>query len=201
MRRTIVWLIIMAAVLGPAIAIGLWWRNHYLSMARTCTVDTGDIVSGVIVSGSIRSRQRTAVAAEIIAAVQKIDFQEGQEVQAGQVLVQMDGGVVEGELAKANASVQIAQEKLAELRAGARPEEIDRAQREVDRAESNLDFARKDFARLQKASTGGVATSTELDLATNKLHVAEADVGAAKASLALLRGRPQGGDRPGPGRG
>lgn len=187
MRKTIVWLILMTCVLGPAIGIGLWWRNHYLGLARTHRVDTGDIVSGVIVSGSVRSRQRAAVAAEIIAAVKALKVKEGEEVAAGQALIEMDSGIVEGELAKAEASVEIAAQKLAQGEAGARKEEVDKAQKEVSRAESNLAYARKDHDRVVEASKGGVATSTELDQAVNRLRNAEAELGSAEASLALLK--------------
>jgi multidrug efflux pump subunit AcrA (membrane-fusion protein) len=187
MRKTILWLIMLGAVLGPAIGIGLWWRNHHLGLARTCTVETGDIISGVIVSGSIRSRQRAAVAAEIIAAVKALKVKEGQEVAAGQALIEMDSGVVEGELAKAQASVEIAAQKLAQGEAGARKEEIDKAQKAINGAEANLLYARKDHERLVKASQGGVATPNELDQAINRLRKAEAELGSAEADLALLK--------------
>lgn len=187
MRKTMVWLILLAAVLGPAIGIGLWWRNHYLGLARTHTVDTGDIISGVIVSGAIRSRQRTAVAAEIIAAVKSVKVKEGQEVAAGQALIEMDSGVVQGELAKAEASVEIAAQNLALLAAGARTEELDQAQRAVSRAESDLLYARKDHERVVKASKIGGATPNELDRAINRLRNAEDELGSAQAGLALLK--------------
>jgi len=187
MRRTIIWLALLAAVLGPAVAVVTWWRNHYLAQARTHKVGAGDILSGVIVSGSIRSRQRTAVASEIIAAVQGVAVREGQEISAGEVLIEMDGGVVESELAKSVASVEIAEQRLAQLKSGARTEEIDRAQEVVRRAEANLVYTRRDYQRVSKAAETGTATPSELDEAANRQAGAEADLGVAQASLALVK--------------
>lgn len=187
MRKTILWLVLLAAVLGPAISIVLWWQDHYAAQARTHKVAKGDIISGVIVSGTVRSRQRAAIAAEIIAAVQRVAVREGQAVTAGEALIEMDGGVVQGELAKADASVEIAQQKLAVLRAGARAEEIDRAQKQVNQTQSSYNYARKDYDRVARAAKTGTATPNELDQAANRLAIAQAELGAAQASLALLK--------------
>jgi multidrug efflux pump subunit AcrA (membrane-fusion protein) len=185
-RKIIVWTVLALAVLGPAAAVVLWWRDHYLGLARTYTVDSGDILSGVVVSGTVRSRQRAAVAAEVIAAVKSIAVVEGQEVKEGQPLIQLDSGVVEGEQAKAKASVELVSQKLAELEAGPRKEEIDKANKEVSRAESNLVYAKQYHESILIASKRGVATQAELDLAVNRLRSAEAELGFAKSSLDLL---------------
>jgi multidrug efflux pump subunit AcrA (membrane-fusion protein) len=185
-RKIIIWTILLTAVLGPAVVMGLWWRNHYLGLARTCTVETGDILSGVIVSGTIRSRQRAALAAEIIAAVKVIEVKEGQEVVKDQVLILMDSGVAEGEMAKARAEAEIVAQKLAELEAGPRKQEVEKARQEVSRAESNMALAQKSHESMSNAAKQGVATQTELDMAINRLRSAESELGFAKAGLDLL---------------
>lgn len=187
MRRAIIWIILLAGILGPAAAAVVWWRYYHLGQVRTHTVGTGEIISGVTVSGTIRSRFREAVAAEIIAAVKGIHVQEGQEVSRGQELIALDDGVVLAEVAKASASVELATQRLAELEAGPRDLEIDRAVKQVSRAEAEFVYAKKHRDSIVAAVERGAATQSELDVAVSTHNRAEAELGWAQAGLALLR--------------
>jgi len=187
MRKAILWIVLSAAVLGPAAGAVLWWRGHHLGQVRTHNVDAGDILSGVTVSGTVRSRFREAVAAEVLAAVRAIHVREGQRVTKGQELLALDDGVVAAEEAKARASAKLAAHRLADLKAGPRAEETERAEKEVSRAEAQLAYAKKQHESIVEAAKRGVATQSELDLAVNRLNRAQAELGAAEAGLALLK--------------
>lgn|GEM_PF-2892984 len=187
MRRTIVWIFLAAVILGPAAAVGLWWRDHEARQVRTHDADTGSVLAGVTVSGAVHSRQQEAVAAEVIAAVKAILVKEGQSVTEDQVLIQLDDGVVAAEIAKARASAEVAAQQLAELRAGPRKGEIDKAETQVARAEAQLTYAERRHASLVRAARTGNATELEIQLAESELNRAKADVAWAKAAVSLLR--------------
>ncbi len=56
--------------------------------------------------------------------VVEVKVQTGDKVEAGQVLVRLDDADAKLALAQANAALKMAQAQLAQLKAGARPEEI-----------------------------------------------------------------------------
>jgi HlyD family secretion protein len=187
MSKAIRWIILIVLVAGPAVAVVLWWRAHYAGPVRTHRVEQGDILSGVTVSGTIRSKQKAAVAAEIIAAVRALHVREGQRVEKGQDLLTLDDSVVAAEVETAQARVVLAERQLAELVAPVRVLELEKAQKLVNRAKANRDYARKQFESIERALQRGAATQAELDLATNRLRSAEADYDWASAELKLLK--------------
>jgi len=185
-RKTIIGFVLLVAVVGPALAVALWWRDHYAAQTETHTVGTGDLVSGVTVSGTIRSKQREAVAAEIIAAVRAIRVDEGQAVTKGQALIELDANVIAAEVAKAEANVALATHRLEEMEAGPRPEEKQKAEKQVSRAKAELAYAEKHHASVTSARQQSAATQSELDLAFSRLESAKAELGYAQAEQALL---------------
>jgi HlyD family secretion protein len=102
--------------------------------------------------------------------VTKVEVQAGDKVEAGQVLAQLDD--VDARLAKAqaDAALQMAQAQLAQLEAGARPEEIARQKQVVQAAQAALAGA---SARLEQLQQG--ARSAELAEAESALRQAQAE--------------------------
>ena len=102
-----------------------------------------------------------------VAAVQ---VQPGDKVEAGQVLVQLDDVDARLALAQANAALQMAQAQLAQLKAGARPEEIAQQKQAVQAAQAALSGASARLEQLQKG-----ARAAELAAAESSLRQAEAE--------------------------
>lgn len=187
MRKLIIWLVLLAVVGGPAAAIVLWWRDYYGGKIETHTVGVGDIVAGVTVSGTIESKQRQAVAAQLVAAVASVEVDRGQTVTRDAPLIRLDDSMVVAELAKAAASVELATQRLAEMEKGPRPQEIEKAEKDVTRAKAQREYARKHLDDVRTARGQGAATQAELNLAETRFASADAELGAAEAELALLK--------------
>jgi len=185
-RKIVIRVCLALVVVVPAIAIGWWWCKHYARAGQTHTVTTGDLLAGVTVSGTIRCRQKVAVASEIVASVKRLLVKEGQRVTKGQSLVELDDSVVAAECAKAAARVELAEQHLAELEAGPRPEEIAKAKETLAWARSSLTYAQQEYDKLQEAMKRGAGTRLELDSALNRLNQAKAELGRAKAEHDLL---------------
>jgi HlyD family secretion protein len=185
---------VLAAVLALALiaAAVVAWRLLAVSSHRSHTVEVGDLLSGVTVSGTVRCTQKSAIASEVLAAVRNVAVSEGQVVAKDQTLIELDDRVIAAECAKAQASVDLYKQSLAELKAGPTKEEITKAAQEVTQAESKLAFAEADHKKVSDLAKRGVATSSELDHATNQLKVAQAELKGAQAGLELL----QAGTRP-----
>jgi lipoprotein-releasing system ATP-binding protein len=120
--------------------------------AHEYTVTRSDVLTGVTVSGTARCAQKTAVATELLATVKNIPVTEGQKVNPGDILMELDDRVVAAECAKALASVDLARQEVAEVKAGSRKEEITKAQQAIEQAQSKLSFAEADIHRQDQVS-------------------------------------------------
>ena len=186
MIRLFIRLVMFSIVVASAVGMAWWWHDYSRKSTIVHTVDQGELLTGVTVSGTVRNKQKTAVAAEIVAAVSKLCVREGQLVQRGAVLVELDDSVLAAECAKSQASIDVAKETLAELKAGPRKEELVRARQSVLQAQSELDHAQKSFARLQDLRKAGAATQSEHDVEETKVKVCQTTLKSAQANLDLL---------------
>lgn len=66
---------------------------------------------GLSAIGTLRSDESTVVSAEVAGRVAQINFQEGQPVTKGQLLVKLDDDVPQAELAQAEANLALAQSR------------------------------------------------------------------------------------------
>ena len=131
-----------------------------------------------------------APAAERIVAIQ---VREGEQVAAGQPLLQLDPAHTRSELAAAQAQVRQQHEVLAELETGPRVEDIDRARANLAAAQAQAREARAYYDRLAPLKGQGYVAAADLDRARAAAGSAEGQVAAAQAALdELLHGtRPE----------
>jgi len=131
-----------------------------------------------------------APAAERIVAIQ---VREGEQVAAGQPLLQLDPAHTRSELAAAQAQVRQQHEVLAELETGPRVEDIDRARANLAAAQAQAREARAYYDRLAPLKGKGYVAAADLDRARAAAGNAAGQVAAAQAALdELLHGtRPE----------
>ncbi|WP_343852996.1 HlyD family secretion protein [Rhodanobacter soli] len=131
-----------------------------------------------------------APAAERVVA---IDVREGERVKAGQALLQLDPTHTQSELAAAEAQAQQQREVLAELQAGPRGEDIERARANLAAAQAQVREARAYYDRLVPLKGNGYVAAADLDRARAAAGNAGGQVAAARAALdELLHGtRPE----------
>jgi HlyD family secretion protein len=127
-----------------------------------------------------------APAAERIVAIQ---VREGEQVRAGQPLLQLDPTHTRSELAAAEAQAQQQREVLAELETGPRREDIDKARANLAAAQAQAREARAYYARLAPLKGHGYVAAADLDRARAAAGNADGQVAAAQAALdELLHG-------------
>jgi HlyD family secretion protein len=131
-----------------------------------------------------------APAAERIVA---IEVREGEQVAAGQPLLQLDPAHTRSELAAAQAQVRQQHEVLAELETGPRVEDIDRARANLAATQAQAREARAYYDRLAPLKGQGYVAAADLDRARAAAGNAAGQVAAAQAALdELLHGtRPE----------
>lgn len=101
-------------------------------------------------SGTVESARRTTVAARILARIEAVQVTAGDEVAAGDLLVELDARDLEARLRQAREALKA--------------------------AEAQRDFARQEQARAEELLKRGVTTRQRYDQALSALRVAEAEV-------------------------
>ncbi|MDD5772943.1 MAG: efflux RND transporter periplasmic adaptor subunit [bacterium] len=84
-------------------------------------------------------------------------------------------------------NLNISKLKLTQLQIGSRPEEIKRAQSNLEKAKSNLDLAQSQYERLSKLNEKGFVSKDDIESAKTKLESAQSDYEQALQSLELTK--------------
>ncbi|EPJ6750826.1 HlyD family efflux transporter periplasmic adaptor subunit [Acinetobacter baumannii] len=175
-KKVIAGILVVIAVV--AIGFWVWGYNHKKQLDNNV----------LTLYGNVDIRQ-VSLAFEQSGRIQKLLVQEGDKVQAGQVLATLNTNALQIQAKQAQAQLKAQQEAIVKQEVGARPEEITQAKAQLASAQAELDKTNKNLQRLQilVSSTDGRAISQqELDYAKSNQHSAEAAVRERQANLELL---------------
>lgn len=175
--------VLILLVIAAAAGGGYWYFNRYPQELTGLQLKLGLLTqaeaTGVqTVSGYIEADQ-VNVAAEIGGRITRITVDEGDFVEAGQVLVELDTALLDAQIRQAKAKVATAQAQLAKVKAGVRAEEIAKAEAAVAVAEAN---AAAMSTRWQDAVTlrdNPQELDRQIDAAKTALELAELQVAYA----------------------
>ncbi|MEE4146607.1 MAG: secretion protein HlyD [Halieaceae bacterium] len=117
--------------------------------------------------------------------LERMNFEEGDAVAAGTVLATLDSAPMRDGLALAEARVAEAQARLAVLRTGSRPQEIEQARARVSEAAAALKNAEKEYERQRELTGKGLSSQGLLDNALAQRDAASARLTASREALAL----------------
>lgn len=145
--------------------------------------------------GTLRARLSVEVAAELGGTVERLQFDRGDRVSAGQVLAEIGTRSIELEVRQAEAAVAVARSELDKVETGSRPEEIAIARAGLDQAQARLREAQRHFDRIQGLFDRQAVSDSELDAASRGLEAARAEVASARERLGLARKGPRSEDR------
>lgn len=169
----IVFILIM---LGAGVAMASPKSNtQTVQTTQTTIVQRGNLIATVNGSGTIAAESTIDLSFQASGTVKKIFVAEGDTVQAGQILAQLDDRTLQADLASAQAKLDSAKAKLSKTKQGASAEQITSAQAAVASAQAAYDKALKQ------------ADSANLDLESAKLSLDKARVTLDTAQAAYDR--------------
>lgn len=116
-----------------------------------------------------------------------LHFEEGDRVEAGALLAELDDVPYADALRAANARVSIAEARLDLVLSGSRPEEIERAEANVHEARAARRNADQELERQRGLDERGLTSKSVLDQAAARAEEAAARLRAAEEALALAR--------------
>jgi HlyD family secretion protein len=145
----------------------------------------------LIVSGYVVAHHKIEVGSKVMGKVAWVGVEKGDQVEMGQLLVRLDNREYVARLNEAKAVLEAAEARLAELEAGSRPEEIERARAELARAEVEATNSSLELKRLQKLKEQSVASAQAVDNARARMEANQATVRVAETSYQLLKIGPR----------
>ena len=163
-------------------------------------VQRGEIVERLELSGEVVATDSVVIAATKEGPIKYCPWREGDQVKGprregetvipGERLVEIDREVHRAELQAAEAILAVAQAKLADLKAGARPEEVQKAQANVRRWQATLAEARRSHERQEQLIADDFTSQQSVDQARERMDVAEAELASARETLGMLKAGP-----------
>ncbi len=130
---------------------------------------------------------RLAIPAPAAEKIVRIQVREGQQVTAGEVLLELDPARTRAQLEAAEAAVARQQAQLDELQAGPRIEEIERARANLAAARAEAVDRQADYRRLQDLGSKDFVSKSDIDGARAAAESAQARVRAAQEQLKELQ--------------
>jgi HlyD family secretion protein len=162
------WLKVLAVVL--VLAGILYWLRFRPVPVQAYRVTKGDIVAEVMGTGTLEARVQTTVSSKIAGRIVQLLADQGDRVEAGQVLVRLD----DSELVQ---QVEIARSALAAAKAT-----VERVETDERRTKAVLDKVLRDHERNRKLFANKSISVNEIENSDKALTVAEADYASTRAA-------------------
>ena len=104
--------LVLALLLSAAWGFQHWWRG---SAVTTLTIEQKDFVQTVVASGHVENPHRVNLGAQLSGTVKRVPVTEGQSVQAGQILIELEDKELQAAMRQAEFNVQQAQARVRQL--------------------------------------------------------------------------------------
>jgi len=168
---------LMLILAGTAVAVILLAAFASLSgnavPVRADRVLRESIVDTIATNGKVRPVENFEAHAPAATTVRRVLVHEGDQVKAGQLLLQLDDADARAEAAKALARLKAAQADLHSLEVGGTQEEVLTAHANQVKARAELEAARRNLAAMQQLQQNGAASPAEVEDARNRVKLAE----------------------------
>ena len=188
-------LLLLAIVFGSAYFAysRLWIAPIAVSMVQP-VLESGAPKTGKAVlaaGGYIIARDVYVISTKIDGRVKDIFIERSQIVEAGHTIITIEDEEYRSRVRLAEAQVAKAKARLAQLRAGSRPEEIARARAQASSSQATALQAKKDEERIAGLADDGIASPSERDAARANRVVAEANLAAQQELVTIAEKGPR----------
>ena len=187
MKKAIIIIIVVIVV----ISIG----GYFISSKKenvsytTALVERGDIVQTVSETGTVKAANEIELSFLNSGKIDKINVSIGDKAAKDQVLAELDHSALDISKNEAQASLNIAEEDLNKLLAGATSEEIDVSRASVKQAKASYESAQKELEKIEDSTNESIKQAEDnlYDLkssSVNNITAYEQAVIAAETTLA-----------------
>ena len=174
--RSLFTIVKLAALISAIGAVVYWLRFSPVAVAAA-EVKEGSIVAEVMGTGTLEAKQKAIISPKISGRLQEVRVDQGDTVQTGDVLFQLDD-------TELNQQVEMAKVGVAAAKAG-----LNRFEADQNQAQAVFKQAEQNHERVAMLIKSNAASATDMDKAREQMDVALA--GVARADAALLEAKQQ----------
>ncbi len=156
-------------------AAAVYWLRFWPLPVTGFTARQGEIVAEVMGTGTLEAKVQTVVSTKISGRIAEMRADQGDRVQAGQLLLRLDDS-------EFRQQVEIARSSLDAAKAT-----VERMQADAVRSQAVLEQARIEFRRRESLFTSRSIAANEIDKRKEELKVAEADLEKTRAAVVEAR--------------
>jgi HlyD family secretion protein len=131
----------------------------------------------LVSTGKVLAAARIGVGSTVLGRVAEVRVEDGDQVAAGELLVQLDDTIAEAEVAQARAALNTAYARVGMV--GRVTNRI--AKRTVEERTASFERAEREWQRTRKLHDEGTLSASELDAARTAFDVARSQLDAARA--------------------
>jgi HlyD family secretion protein len=166
----------IAVVILLLVLVPLWMLRRGPVQVRAEKVVRQEISSIISTNGKIEPVANFEAHAPAPATVKHVLVKEGDRVQQGQLLLQLDNAEARSQAAKARAQLTAAEADLHSVQSGGTQEELLTTRSELIKAQAERDEAQRHLQATKRLQQSGAASSAEVQEAQDRLTKAEAQV-------------------------
>lgn len=163
------------AILALMLFSGWIMRRGAVSV-RTERVKRQQIASVISTNGKIEPVRDFEAHAPAPALVKKVLVREGDQVKAGQLLLELDDVEARASAARALAQLRSAEADLHSLQSGGTQDELLTARNELVKAQTEKEAADRNLQATTRLQQNGAASAAEVDEARKRVKKAEAEI-------------------------
>ena len=171
-------------LLLAAMAVVAWsiWRapSYEVELATAVVASPAQGPAAVLqASGYVTARRQATVSAQITGTLREVLIEEGEHVQAGQVLARLDDSALQASVQQAHAQLASAQALAEQIQA-----QLAQAQRDAQRNQDLINRQLVSRQALEASQTQQAALAAQLQAQQKQIGVAEAALHGAQVQLA-----------------
>jgi HlyD family secretion protein len=197
MRRTILAVILGAIIVAVVVGLVGQWRTRQaasLGETRSAVVERGTMLVAVSASGRIEPQARVNLVFQNPGRVAEVPVDVGDVIVAGDVLARLDSEHLALQVEQAQAALTSAEARLAQLRVGAREEEIAAAEANLRAVEAQVNAASASLAQLQSGATEAHIAAAESEQASALIQQMRAEDAHDRTMQCFTFSIPPGGE-------
>ena len=191
-RRWGWWLVILLVLIGGGAAV--FQARGKVIQVEVISVQPGRSGEDSVVlnaTGYIIAAHKIELAPKVMGRVAWVGVERADKVKQGQVLVRLEDDEFRARDLQAQGQLDAAKARLDELLHGSRPEEIDKAQAELDLVKEELASAKSKMERLAKMADAKAVSVQDMEDAQYRYSSQKAKVAAIQSALELVRKGPR----------
>jgi len=170
------WLVWGGGIVAAVVLLASFIPRDDAVPIRTATVQAGTIRSIVSTNGKVEPLHSFEAHAPVGTTVKKLLVKEGDHVNQGQLMVQLDDADARSQAAKALAQIRSSEADVSAIQSGGNREEVLTLEAQLAKAQTQRDTAQRNVEAMRRLQQQGAASPGEVKAAENQLAGAEADL-------------------------